>query len=169
MMPPQRYAFLIALICLIVAVPAYAEFETGIYGGAALTNKTDNTQSSSLGITATAHGLKTDPQLTLGGRVGYWFERFDYVGTGLDVFYFRAKAPSQSVPITISSCCSGMGTDSFSLPVVAVAFDVIRLRLPLMLTTVSHLKRLLYFSRIPRTTQPLLISTKSISRSWVAK
>jgi|SRR5690349_15125531 len=128
----RKCLLLMILMCLAFVRPAYAEFETGVYGGAALTNKTDKTEESSLGVTLTSRDLKTDTQFTFGGRVGYWFDRFDYVGTGLDVFYFRAKAPSQTVPVSISGCCAIMATDSFSIPVVAVAFDVLRLRLPLM-------------------------------------
>jgi opacity protein-like surface antigen len=112
---------------------AYAEWTADIYAGGAFTNKTDFTNTSTVDPSLTAIGVKVDSSFTGGGRLGYWLEGADFLGFGIDVFYFRAKAPSQSVPVRIGGGPTVPGLAAFDyMPVVGIGFDVLRLRLPLV-------------------------------------
>lgn len=86
--------FLVFLVPLEVSAEMYAD----VYGGAVFTNKTDLTVSSTSGTTITNQGLSVADTWTVGGRTGYWLDRFDWLGFGLDVFFFRVNAPGQLVP-----------------------------------------------------------------------
>lgn len=112
-----------------------AEMYADVYGGAVFTNKTDLTVSSTNGTTITNQGLSVADTWTIGGRTGYWLDRFDWLGFGLDVFFFRVNAPGQLVPSTTTS--AGQSTTTlapvqWSLPVFGIGFDVLRLRIPLL-------------------------------------
>jgi hypothetical protein len=114
------------------ATPAAAEWYADLYGGGSFTKNTNDTQDSSLGVTFTALNVKVDPSFAVGGRVGYWFDGLDWLGMGIDMFYFRPKAPDQSVTVSVSGFGNVRGSDHFSLPVFGIGFDVVRLRLPLL-------------------------------------
>ena len=51
---------------------------------------------------------------------------------GIDMFYFRPKAPDQPVTVSVSGFGNVRSSDHFSLPVFGIGFDVVRLRLPLL-------------------------------------
>ena len=130
-------SLLIGLLVLLLMAPreASAEFYTDVYGGAVFTNKTDLTITSDNGPTVSNQSLNVNNTWTVGGRAGYWFDEIDWLGLGLDVFYFNVKAPSQLV----SSTVTGLGPTTttlaqvdYSLPVLGIGFDVLRLRIPLL-------------------------------------
>ncbi len=126
---------LVLLIGLVLyAKDGSAEWYADAYAGAVWTENTDLTVSSSLGTTTTYQGLDIHNSWTAGGRVGYWLnkEKMDWLGFGLDAFYFNLKTPpGQQVGVT----GTGGSTTQFaewSLPAWGIGFDVMRLRLPLL-------------------------------------
>ena len=126
-----------ALLVWLFVMPleAVAEWYADAYAGAVFTNNTDLTVSSSAGPTTTIENLSVSNSWTAGGRGGYWFDRLDWLGVGLDVFFYHVKAPSQSA--TVSTSTGGTATATFfdwNLPALGIGFDVLRLRLPLLRT-----------------------------------
>lgn len=111
-----------------------AEWYADAYAGAVWTANTDLTVTSSLGTTTTYQALDVHNNWTAGGRGGYWLDKqkMDWLGFGLDVFFFHLKTPpGQQVGVT----GTGGSTTQFahwSLPAWGVGFDVLRLRLPLL-------------------------------------
>ena len=81
--------------------------------------------------THTFHDVKWDSSPTVGGRVGYWFEKVPWYGIGLDVFHFNADIPTQTVSATIRGATAQATLQAIDFSITAIAFDVIRLRLPL--------------------------------------
>ncbi|OQW37544.1 MAG: hypothetical protein A4E19_12750 [Nitrospira sp. SG-bin1] len=111
-----------------------AEWYADAYAGAVWTRNTDLTVTSSLGTTTTYQGLDIHNNWTAGGRAGYWLDKgkMDWLGFGLDVFFFHLKTPpGQQVGVI-----NGGGTTTqfahWSLPAWGIGFDVLRLRLPLL-------------------------------------
>lgn len=104
------------------------------YAGAVWTSNTDLTVTSSSGTTTTYQNLDVHNNWTAGGRGGYWLDKsnMDWLGFGLDVFFFHVKTPpGQQVGVT----GTGGTTTQFahwSLPAWGIGFDVLRLRLPLL-------------------------------------
>jgi opacity protein-like surface antigen len=126
-------AGLISLLVFVVGlpVPAMAEYSVDVYAGGAITNDTDLKQTSSRSGMTAVQKVNLDAAFLQGARVGYWFESTDWLGVGLDIFNFRAKADSPALASStngFSSISSGAG---FSLPVVGISLDVVRLRVPL--------------------------------------
>ena len=122
------------LICLLLLPrEAFAEWYGDIYTGAVFTQNTDLTISSSNGSTTTFHDLRVNNSWTAGGRVGYWLDQKDWLGFGLDAFFYHLKTPpGQAVTVTSSgSTTSSMNAD-WSLPGFGIGFDVLRLRVPLL-------------------------------------
>jgi opacity protein-like surface antigen len=111
-----------------------AEWYVDAYTGAVWTENTNLTVTSSLGTTTTYQGLDIHNNWTVGGRGGYWLDKgkMDWLGFGLDVFFFHLKTPpGQQVGVT----GAGGSTTQFahwSLPAWGIGFDVLRLRLPLL-------------------------------------
>ena len=116
----------------LMPVKALAEWYADAYGGGVFTNNTDLTVSSSLGTTTTFHDLSVNNSWTAGGRGGYWLDQLDWLGFGLDVFFFHVKAPSQAVSVTTSSTTSTSAFADWNLPAFGIGFDVLRLRVPLL-------------------------------------
>jgi hypothetical protein len=123
------------ILVLVTPLDVSAEFYADLYTGAVFTKNTDFTIGSTLGSTATYQNLQVNNSWTAGGRGGYWLDRMDWLGFGLDVFFLHVKAPSQLVPSTFT----GLGATSttlapadFHLPVIGIGFDVLRLRAPLL-------------------------------------
>lgn len=146
-----------ALILWLVLMPreASAEWYADVYGGAVFTGNTDLSVSSSLGSTTTFPGLSVDNTWTVGGRAGYWLDRVDWLGFGLDVFHFHLQAPSQAVTVSPS-------TSTFfdwNVPVIGVGFDVLRLRVPLLRTDTFVHGRL----------QPYLSAGPALFISWAGQ
>ena len=123
------------LICLLLLPrEAFAEWYGDIYTGAVFTQNTDLTISSSNGSTTTFHDLRVNSSWTAGGRVGYWLDQKDWLGFGLDAFFYHLKTPpGQTVTVTSSgsTTSSSMNAD-WSLPGFGIGFDVLRLRIPLL-------------------------------------
>ena len=112
-----------------------AEMYADLYTGAVFTNNTDLTVTSTLGTTETIQDLKVNNSWTAGGRTGYWVDSLDWLGFGLDLFFFHAKAPSQSATSTITGSGTTLTSTTsvdWSLPVLGIGFDVLRLRAPLL-------------------------------------
>ena len=133
----QVTLLLLAWFVLLCGVPldVSAEFYADVYTGAVFTNQNDLTVTSTSGSTITHQNMSVNDTWTAGGRTGYWFDKMDWLGFGLDVFFFHAKAPTQLVPSTVT----GMGPPTttltpvdWSLPVYGIGFDVLRLRVPLL-------------------------------------
>jgi opacity protein-like surface antigen len=77
--------------------------------------------------------LQVNNSWTAGGRAGYWLEGLDWLGFGLDVFFFHVKAPNQMVPVTgLAATGTTLAPADWSLPVMGIGFDVLRLRAPLL-------------------------------------
>jgi opacity protein-like surface antigen len=101
-----------SMLCFLATGPAQALAEgfIDIYGGWASTRDADvdvSISSSGLGFVSTESDTeKVDfgSSYTLGARVGYWFEKFPYVGIAGDLSYFRAENKTveiQVVPISL--------------------------------------------------------------------
>src|SRR5215210_5430555 len=131
---PYRKLF-IALLAFTLELPSigFAEWYADLYTGAVFTNRTDLTISSSLGTTTTYHDLYVNNTWTAGGRGGYWLDKMDWLGFGLDLFLFHLKAPNQSAQVTGSGAASSALAD-WSLPALGIGFDVLRVRAPLFRT-----------------------------------
>ncbi len=111
-----------------------AEWYADAYSGAVVTSSPDLTVTSSLGTTTTYHNLGVNNNWTAGARGGYWLEKqkMDWIGFGLDVFFFHLKTPTgQQIGVT-GTGGSTIQTAHWSLPAWGISFDVLRLRLPLL-------------------------------------
>src|SRR5262245_62134355 len=116
----------------VMPLEAVAEWYADVYAGAVFTHNTDLTVSSSLGPTATFENLSVNNTWTVGGRGGYWLDRLDWLGFGLDIFYYHVKAPSQSATVSTSTGTTTTTFADWNLPAVGIGFDVLRLRVPLL-------------------------------------
>jgi opacity protein-like surface antigen len=134
-----RTAVGVLSLALCMGIPLYpnegsAEWYGDAYAGAVWTANTDLTVTSSLGTTTTYQNLDVQNDWTAGGRGGYWLDKpkMDWLGFGLDVFFFHVKTPpGQQVGVV----GTGGATTQFahwSLPAWGIGFDVLRLRLPLL-------------------------------------
>jgi hypothetical protein len=74
--------------------PASAEWFGDLYLGGALTGT--GTQDIDADVAKFRH-VRFDTSLAVGGRGGYWFEDFDYLGLALDVVHFRPDVGAQTV------------------------------------------------------------------------
>jgi opacity protein-like surface antigen len=128
---------LFALLIGVFSMPfiASAEWYADLYGGGAFTQDTKYRQTQE-GVTVDGK-LKVDDSFTVGGRTGYWFEGLPWLGIGVDVFYFEPNLPAQTASATatgfgqsITSPNEPFGRSSIS--VIAIGFDVLRARLPLL-------------------------------------
>jgi opacity protein-like surface antigen len=132
-----RLVSLAVLIMSVLAMPlvSSAEWNADIYGGGAFTNNFSVSQASSLGVTITGD-VKVDSSFTVGGRVGYWFERVPWLGMGLDVFYFEPNIPTQDITATATgfggSITGPAEWRETSVSVVGIGFDVLRARMSLL-------------------------------------
>jgi opacity protein-like surface antigen len=72
--------------------PASAEWFGDLYLGGALTGTQDIDSD-----VAMFRNVRFDTSLAVGGRGGYWFEDFDYLGLALDVVHFRSDVGAQTV------------------------------------------------------------------------
>ena len=112
-----------------------AEWFADLYGGAAGTPRSDVTLIIRLpGLSAdhTLHSVKWDTSASFGGRGGYWFEALPWLGIGLDVFHFGSNISTQTVPITVVGMNTAAQLQAIDFSITAIAFDVVRLRWPLL-------------------------------------
>lgn len=72
-----------------------AEWYVDAYAGAGWTASPDLTITSSLGTTTTYHHLHVNNNWMAGARGGYWLdkEKMDWLGFGLDPFFFHLRTP----------------------------------------------------------------------------
>jgi opacity protein-like surface antigen len=125
----------LALLLILLAAPAHAEWYADIYGGAAYTPHSDMTLvvgSASGPADHVFHDVKWNQSTELGMRAGYWFDSLPWYGIGLDAFHFDANAPGQTVDLTISGATAPATLQAIDVSASVVAFDVVRLRYPLM-------------------------------------
>ena len=131
----QIVSFALLLGTLIGPISASAEWYADLYGGGAFTQDMKYRQIRGEGLTLDAK-LNVDNSFTVGGRTGYWFEGLPWLGIGLDVFYFEPSIPEQSVATTGTfmgvSDTAQLRFRHSSISVIAIGFDVLRLRLPLL-------------------------------------
>ena len=127
--------FALCTVLLVYPNDGAAEWYADAYAGAVWTANTDLTVTSSLGTTTTYRDLNVQNNWTAGGRGGYWLDKskMDWLGFGLDVFFFHLKTPpGQQVGVTGTGGSTTINDANWSLPAWGIAFDVLRLRLPLL-------------------------------------
>lgn len=127
-------SFAMSMGLLVCPQDGSAEWYGDAYAGAVWTANTDLTVNSSLGTTTTYQNLNVHNNWTAGGRGGYWLDnkKMDWLGFGLDVFFFHLKTPpGQQVGVTGTGGSTTVSAD-WSLPAWGISFDVLRLRLPLL-------------------------------------
>jgi len=132
----QILAAFAALGWLVTSAPqASGEWFADLYGGATYTPRSDVTlviQLPGLSADHTLHRVKWDTAPTFGGRAGYWFEALPWLGVGLDVFHLGSNISTQTVPITVVGINTTAQLQAIDFSITAIAFDVIRLRWPLL-------------------------------------
>jgi opacity protein-like surface antigen len=138
------------------ALPAAAEWNIDLYGGASWTQSADfqvRGKGDASGTQLTIFDIGADTGFTFGLRSGYWFDSIPFLGLDLDVFYVHTSVPSQSrtgtatftgefngKPISVSA--SGEATiPSITVPLFGFAPEV-RLRWPLMVDNTFRAGRL---------------------------
>ena len=129
--------FAAAAELLATASPVSAEWFADLYAGAAYTSNSDVTlvvNPPSGPADHTFHDVKWDNSAVFGGRVGYWFETTPWFGVGLDVFHFDSNIPSQTVSTTILGATAPATLQEIDFSIIAIAFDVVRLRVPLQVS-----------------------------------
>ena len=139
---------ILVILAGMVSTPGFAsaEWYADLYVGGTLTENTNAIQNSTFGPSTLQSDLSVDSSITGGGRAGYWFDGVPWYGAGLDVFYFQPNIPTQTNLTTITSPFGNgtlpITTRNISLPVVGIAFDVLRLRLPLLKSATYRYGRL---------------------------
>ena len=100
------------LVCSLLIFPtlAWAEWFLDVYGGESTTRDArvtaEVTRYSIFGSLSQSHAEEVDfdASFTMGGRLGYWFEKLPWLGTSLDLSYFKAegeKAEFDVVPLSL--------------------------------------------------------------------
>ena len=114
-----------------------AEWYADLYGGAAFTQDSKYRQiDRGTNITLDSK-LKVNDSFIVGGRAGYWFEGLPWYGIGLDVFYFEPTLPAQAASTTATLGAASIVVPNFpwgksEISTIAIGFDVLRVRLPLL-------------------------------------
>lgn len=130
---------LIAVLALFVSTVCFntaeAEWDAALYGGMASTETFSATQTSP-GLIVKGD-ISTNMGPIFGGRTGYWFDEKPLAGLqyglGLDVFYFTANTDRQTSSVTVNGMSGFTGTSGATENrAVALGFDLLRLRLPLL-------------------------------------
>ncbi|MEX5213634.1 MAG: porin family protein [Nitrospiraceae bacterium] len=121
-MQMKRWAAL--ALWLLIPGSASAEFALDLYGGATRGNV-------DLTVNGTAiNDLSTYTRPTVGVRLGYWLPSAHWFGMGLDVFYMEPDIENQ----TASTPIGGLPIAAIDISTLAVAFDAIKLRAPLIIS-----------------------------------
>ena len=123
----------LVLAFVLLATPAFAEWEAAVYGGGSFTNNThlDSTEPPSV----TLNRVKVDSSGTAGGKLGYWFTEISKnvaFSAGIDVFYFRPNIPSQTVELQFVGGSFPVETNPINVRTLGIGFDVLKLRVPLL-------------------------------------
>ena len=160
-------AVIVATIISVVSgvVPAAAEWNFDLYGGAAWVQNSDlgvrGQDNSGASVNLTLFDIDTNPGFTVGARGSYWLNPLPFLGFDLDVFYLQVPVPAQTT--TGTAAFSGQFLDkpisvdatgrasipSATLPLFGFAPEI-RLRWPLMVdATYPHGRLQPYFSGGP--------------------
>ena len=109
----KRKKLFLSAVCFLLVFPtlASAEWFLDVYGGQS------STQDANVAAEVTSYGLfrststeshtekvDFDASFTMGGRLGYWFEKLPWLGVSLDLSYFKAegeKAEFDVVPLSL--------------------------------------------------------------------
>jgi len=99
-------------VCFLLVFPTFARAEwfLDVYGGESTTRdanvNAEVTHYSIFGSSSQSHAEKVDldSSFTMGGRLGYWFEKLPWLGLSFDLSYFKAegkKAEFDVVPLSL--------------------------------------------------------------------
>ena len=78
------------------------------------------------GTAVTARDVERDTAAVVGGKLGYWFDAFPYVGAELDASHHDPDAPAQTVSFSIDGQAAGTGKiGRIDLSVTSVALNVL--------------------------------------------
>jgi opacity protein-like surface antigen len=109
----KKTKIFLSAVCFLLILPtlARAEWFLDVYGGESTTRDASVTaEITSYGVlmatTTESHTEKVDfdTSFTMGGRLGYWFEKLPWLGASLDLSYFKAegeKAEFDVVPLSL--------------------------------------------------------------------
>ncbi|MDH3602183.1 MAG: porin family protein [Candidatus Tectomicrobia bacterium] len=128
----------ISLSLVLIPHTADAEFFIDAYAGGAFTRESD--VSFSILDTVANASIDTDDSLIVGGRLGYWFGFFPWIGLALDVSYFEMEGdPPSSFGDEQLPTIDNLGKANFEiLPISAL----VMLRLPRLVSPLALLTRL---------------------------
>lgn len=131
------YASMFISLSLVLMPPtADAELFIDAYVGGAFTSDSDATFSLLDTDTVANVGLDTDDAFIAGGRLGYWFGFFPWLGLALDVSYFEMEGDPPSSLDDELPTFDTLGHANFDiLPISAL----VMLRLPNLLNPVAWL------------------------------
>ena len=130
------YASMFISLSLVLIPPtADAEFFIDAYAGGAFTSDSDATFS--ILDTVTNVGIDTDDSFIAGGRLGYWFGFFPWLGLALDVSYFEMEGdPTSNLDDGQLPTFNTLGKANFDiLPISAL----VMLRLPSLINPIALL------------------------------
>lgn len=116
---------ILTVLTLTIATPARAEWLVDMYLGATISPKSTfsiDMRDPLVGKVQTGDHISFDNSTGVGGRVGYWFESFRWLGTSVDVEHFRANVPHQ---VTTNMSHAGVfnSIQSLRVDVAAVTLD----------------------------------------------
>jgi opacity protein-like surface antigen len=109
----KKTKLFLSVVCFLLIFPTvtWAEWFLDVYGGEASTQDASVTaEITSYGLlmatTTKSHTEKVDfdTSFTVGGRLGYWFEKLPWLGFSLDLSYFKAegeKAEFDVIPLSL--------------------------------------------------------------------
>ena len=125
----------ISLSLVLIPHTADADFFIDAYAGGAFTSDSDATFS--ILDTVTNVGIDTDDAFIAGGRLGYWFGFFPWLGLALDVSYFEMEGdPPSSLDDGQLPTFDNLGKAHFDvLPISAL----VMLRLPRLISPITWL------------------------------
>jgi hypothetical protein len=125
----------ISLSLVLIPHAADAEFFIDAYAGGAFTRESD--ASFTILDTVANVGIDTDDSFVVGGRLGYWFGFFPWLGLALDISYFEMEGdPPSSLDDDQLPTFDNLGHANFDiLPISAL----VMLRLPRLFNPVALL------------------------------
>lgn len=131
-------SMMISLSLALIPHTAGAEFFIDAYAGGAFTRESN--VSFSILDTITNVEIDTKDSFIAGGRLGYWFGFFPWVGLALDVSYFEMEGnPPSSIGDVQLSTLDNLGNADFDiLPISAL----VMLRLPRLASPIALLTSL---------------------------
>ena len=108
----KKTKLFLSAVCFLLIFPtlAWAEWFLDVYGGESTTRDArvtaEVTRYSIFGSLSQsdAEEIDFDSSFTIGGRLGYWFEKLPWLGVSFDVSYFKAegeKAEFDVVPLSL--------------------------------------------------------------------